>query len=122
MNELSIVNSILLQTHIISHKASRMEQKMGHLTQIGDVLKQRIIGVGEGPVLKLFDLVRQWPQVIGETFSEKAFPMHLRAGTLTLQATSPSWANELQLMSPSLLDKIRRACPSLKIQRLKFIV
>jgi len=59
--------------------------------------------------------------VAGPEIAAKTTPLRIHAGTLTLQAASATWANELQLMAPELLGKIRAQCPQLPVKRLRFI-
>jgi predicted nucleic acid-binding Zn ribbon protein len=83
-------------------------------------MKRCVIGRRQ-PVLNLLDLVRKWPDIVGDLIAEKAFPIRIQRMTLILQATSPVWANELQLMTPNLLKEINEHCPQLGIKRLRFV-
>ena len=95
------------------------------MDSVGDILKQCVIGEARGkkssPVLNLLDLVKRWPEIVGQKIADRAVPIGMRAGSLTVQAASPGWANELQLMSVELLEAVRTHCPQLKVKRLRFI-
>lgn len=98
-----------------------MEKKSAALTAIGDILGRRVIEAKPSPVLNLLDLVKRWDEIVGPEISRQAMPLRIHSGTLTLQATHPTWANELQFMAPDLLEKIRHHCPQLPVKRLRFI-
>ena len=98
-----------------------MDKKSSTLIPISEILEQRVMGESRMTVLNLLGLVRQWPEVVGGELAKRATPMRIHGGTLTLQAVSATWANELQFMALELLEKIRAHCPQLPVQRLRFI-
>lgn len=98
-----------------------MEKKSASLIAIGDILGRRVMEAAPSPVLNLLDLVKRWEEVVGPEIARQATPLRIHGGTLTLQASHPTWANELQLMALDLLEKIRDHCPQLPVKRLRFI-
>lgn len=98
-----------------------MEKKSTALTSVADILERRVIAARPSPVLNLLDLVKRWEEIVGPDIAGEAKPLRIHAGTLTLQAAHPTWANELQMMAPDLLAKIRHHCPQLPVKRLRFI-
>jgi predicted nucleic acid-binding Zn ribbon protein len=48
----------------------------------------------------------QWARLVGEEVAEHAQPVALKAGELTVQATSTAWATQLRLLQGQLLTKI----------------
>jgi hypothetical protein len=63
------------------------------------------------------ELVRIWPQVVGETIAANAWPARLnRKGVLQVNTSSATWAFELKHLAPQILAKLERElaseCPS----------
>ncbi len=63
------------------------------------------------------ELVRIWPQVVGETIAANAWPARLnRKGELQVNTSSATWAFELKHLAPQILAKLEQAlaeeCPS----------
>jgi hypothetical protein len=62
------------------------------------------------------ELVRVWPQVVGETIAENAWPARLNyKGVLQVNTSSATWAFELKHLAPQILSKLKQAlieeCP-----------
>ncbi len=97
-----------------------MEKKSEGLVGLGEILGQRVIAKRQ-PVLTLLDLVKKWPEIVGTYVAKQAFPNRLQQATLVVQAISPIWAQELQMMAPRLLEAIDEHCPHLNVKRLRFV-
>jgi predicted nucleic acid-binding Zn ribbon protein len=50
-----------------------------------------------------------WPDVVGKVIAVEAQPVSEREGTLTVACRSGTWANELELLAPDLLEKLNTA-------------
>jgi predicted nucleic acid-binding Zn ribbon protein len=50
-----------------------------------------------------------WPEVAGSLAAVQGDPVSERAGVVTVACRSATWAQELDLMSPILLEKVREA-------------
>ena len=62
------------------------------------------------------ELVRIWPQLVGETIAANAWPARLnRKGVLQVNTSSATWAFELKHLAPQILSKLEQAlggeCP-----------
>ncbi|HEY5160335.1 MAG TPA: DUF721 domain-containing protein [Gaiellaceae bacterium] len=62
------------------------------------------------------ELVRIWPEVVGETIAANAWPARMnRKGVLQVYTSSATWAFELKHLAPKILSKLERAlvedCP-----------
>ena len=62
------------------------------------------------------ELVRIWPQLVGETIAANAWPARLnRKGVLQVNTSSATWAFELKHLAPQILAKLEQAlaeeCP-----------
>jgi predicted nucleic acid-binding Zn ribbon protein len=62
-----------------------------------------------------------WPEVAGQALSAEAEPVSEHAGTLTFQCRSAVWAQELDLLSTDLLERLNEAVQGSSLTRLRFI-
>jgi hypothetical protein len=63
------------------------------------------------------ELVRVWPEVVGETIAANAWPARMnRKGVLQVYTSSATWAFELKHLAPKILSKLKQAlveeCPN----------
>lgn len=61
-----------------------------------------------------------WRRAVGHRVARRTAPGPLRDGVLTVYVASAVWAQELSLLSPAIVDKLRAA--SLDVARLRFRV
>jgi predicted nucleic acid-binding Zn ribbon protein len=63
-----------------------------------------------------------WPAAVGEQLAAVATPVSERAGTLTIECADAVWAQELDLMQETLLERLREQVGDRAPQRLRFRV
>jgi hypothetical protein len=51
--------------------------------------------------------VREWRVAVGPRIAERARPMSLERGVLVLRVATAAWANELQMLAPELVARLR---------------
>jgi predicted nucleic acid-binding Zn ribbon protein len=73
------------------------------------------------PETVLAEAQRAWPEAVGAGIAERAKPVAERAGVLTLSCESSVWAQELDLMSEAILERLNRALTSGQIARLRCV-
>jgi hypothetical protein len=67
------------------------------------------------------DLVAAWPAAVGETVAANAWPARLaRDGTLHVNASSSTWAFELQQLETEIAERLRSALGKAAPKRLRF--
>lgn len=59
-----------------------------------------------GPQTLLASVQEAWPEVAGSLAAKQGDPVAERAGVVTIACRSGTWAQELDLMSPVLAEKI----------------
>jgi len=105
-------------------KAKKIEERTqapGDPTLISNVLSDLIAqrdwnsGLAEGT------LFATWPQVVGPEIAEHTTPLSLLDGRLLVQCSSTAWATQLNLVGPSLLERIRSSAPGALVESLDFI-
>jgi predicted nucleic acid-binding Zn ribbon protein len=64
---------------------------------------------GLRPATTLARVQEVWPRAVGPAMSAEAQPVSERRGTVTVTCRSSVWAQELQLMSSDLVERLNRA-------------
>jgi len=73
-------------------------------------LRGALRGAGVPDAGALADVVRVWPEAVGDAIARAAWPQRIaRDGTLLVAATSSSWAFELGLLAEEILAKLAAA-------------
>ena len=66
----------------------------------------RSLADGLAPATTLAQAQRCWPSIAGETIAAVARPTAERGGVLTVACSSSTWANELTLLAPELVQRL----------------
>jgi predicted nucleic acid-binding Zn ribbon protein len=74
------------------------------------------------PKTPLAALQAAWSTAVGEQLAAVATPVSERAGTVTIECADAVWAQELNLMQESLLEKLRAEVGDQAPQALRFRV
>ncbi|MGA6992269.1 MAG: DUF721 domain-containing protein, partial [Candidatus Deferrimicrobiaceae bacterium] len=67
-------------------------------------------------------LLRSWEEIVGPLLSNMTAPGKVRNGVLTVFVRNHSWAQELQLSKPALLERIRSVAGEEKVREIRFTV
>ena len=73
------------------------------------------------PGTLLADVQRAWPGVVGPSIAAEAEPTAERGGVLTISCSASVWAQELDLMSVAILERLNAALASGAISRLRCV-
>jgi len=73
------------------------------------------------PRTLLSQVQRHWPEVAGEALAREAEPVSERDGVLTVACRSSVWAQELDLMSELLLERLNAGLAAGSIRRLRCV-
>jgi predicted nucleic acid-binding Zn ribbon protein len=73
------------------------------------------------PQTLLAEVQRAWPEVAGPSIAAEAQPASERGGVLTISCSASVWAQELDLMSVAILERLNQALPSGTISRLRCV-
>lgn len=73
------------------------------------------------PQTVLGDVQRAWPQVVGPAIAAQALPVSERGGVVTVTCSASVWAQELDLMSVQIIERLNSAVGSGAISRLRCI-
>jgi predicted nucleic acid-binding Zn ribbon protein len=73
------------------------------------------------PPTLLAEVQRVWGDAVGTVIAAEAAPTAERAGVLTVTCSAGVWAQELDLMAPSILERLNDALASGRIERLRCV-
>jgi predicted nucleic acid-binding Zn ribbon protein len=73
------------------------------------------------PQTLLAEIQRAWPEVVGSSIAEQAQPTAERGGVLTISCSASVWAQELDLMSVAILERLNGALASGTVSRLRCV-
>ena len=96
-------------------------QTPGDPTLVSNILEDLVkdrewdSGLAEG------NLFATWPKIVGADVAQHTEPISLIEGKLLVQCSSTAWATQLNLVGPSLLEKIRSSAPGALVESLDFI-
>ncbi len=87
------------------------------IQRLGDALERYLEKNGLSDRLAQASVVEEWPRLVGERIARVCWPESVtQDGTLFLRVASGAWMQELQLMTPEILERLR-ACGK-KINRI----
>lgn len=75
------------------------------------------------PATPLAAVQGAWPSVAGRAIAAQAEPVGERAGVVTVACRSATWAQELDLLAPTLLERLNEALAAVgspAVERLRF--
>jgi predicted nucleic acid-binding Zn ribbon protein len=76
---------------------------------------------GLAPPSTLARVQAVWAEVAGPPMRGEAEPVSERAGTVTFECRSAVWAQELDLLSADLLERLNEALGGSSLTRLRFV-
>jgi predicted nucleic acid-binding Zn ribbon protein len=62
-----------------------------------------------------------WPAAVGTAIAAEAAPTAERGGVLTVSCSAAVWAQELDLMAPTILERLNRELRSGRVERLRCV-
>jgi predicted nucleic acid-binding Zn ribbon protein len=89
--------------------------------RIGDALGS--VRADTAPATLLAAAQGAWPAVAGPAVAAEADPVSERGGVVTVACRSATWAQELDLLGPELLERLNEtlaAAGSARVERLRF--
>jgi predicted nucleic acid-binding Zn ribbon protein len=73
------------------------------------------------PRTLLADVQRLWSDAVGPMIAAEAAPVSARGGVLTVSCSGAVWAQELDLMAPSILERLNARLEGAKVTRLRCV-
>lgn len=73
------------------------------------------------PATLLAEIQRIWPEAVGPAIAAEAVPTRERGGVLTVSCSAAVWAHELDLMAPSILERLAALVGPGRVERLRCV-
>jgi len=73
------------------------------------------------PDTALAEIQRVWPEAVGATIAAEALPTAERGGILTVSCSAAVWAQELDLMSVEILERLNELVRAAPVHRLRCV-
>ena len=73
------------------------------------------------PATPLAEVQRVWAGAVGELIAREAAPVAERGGTVTVACSSATWAHELHLMAPTMIERLNEAIGRPAVRRLRCV-
>ena len=87
---------------------------------IQSVLEQTFKQLGFEKKMGQYSLWKHWPRLVGERVAQQAKPERMQGNILVVAVSSSAWLQELTLMKPLLLQKIKTEFSEIEIEGLRF--
>lgn len=76
------------------------------MKKVGDMLGSSISQVEVLRAARAQQMLRHWPEVVGEFLASKCVPDRYERGTLWIAASGSAWAQELRMQQVEILAKL----------------
>jgi predicted nucleic acid-binding Zn ribbon protein len=73
------------------------------------------------PDTVLAEVQRVWPRAVGPMIAREAQPTRERSGVVTVSCSASVWAQELDLMAPTILGRLNELLRSGQVSRLRCV-
>jgi predicted nucleic acid-binding Zn ribbon protein len=73
------------------------------------------------PATTLAEVQRAWPATVGPAIAAQAQPTAERGGVVTVSCAASVWAQELDLMSPQIIERLNEALSQRPVRRLRCV-
>lgn len=73
------------------------------------------------PDTLLAEVQRVWPAVVGTAIAAEATPSRERGGVVTVSCSAAVWAQELDLMAPTILERLNAGLERGSVDRLRCV-
>ncbi len=73
------------------------------------------------PATLLAEVQAAWPDAVGSVIATEATPVSERAGVVTVSCSASVWAQELDLMAPTILGRLNAKLRGAGVARLKCV-
>ncbi|MBV8054077.1 MAG: DUF721 domain-containing protein [Deltaproteobacteria bacterium] len=89
--------------------------------QIGGTIQDLLAHLDTGGHFDLVRLIRLWPEIVGETIARRTEVISLKFHTVVVKVSTAMWIQELNLMRPQILSRIKAAMRSDAVREIRFV-
>ena len=79
---------------------------MNEIKDLGSILRSLVSDLHIEDKLEQYKIFNHWEEIVGKEIAKNAKPERIKDNTLHILCRSPIWANELNLLSQSIIAKI----------------
>jgi|SRR3989338_3954038 len=87
-------------------------------TAIGDILSKFFQNSTWKKKTEQYSLWEHWETIVGKEAAKHARPERWQNDMLIVQTDHPVWIQELKMREPEILEKIRKYCPKLTLNKI----
>ena len=89
--------------------------------QIGGALQEILSRLDSEGHFEIVRLMRLWPEVVGEAIARRTEVTGLKFHTAVVKVSGAMWIQELNLMKPQILERLRSAMGNDAVRDLRFV-
>lgn len=90
--------------------------RMAGAQRVGGLLRDLFGQPGFGEQLKRHEAVLIWDQVVGHQIAARTKPLRLRKGVLEVEVDHPVWMQQLHMLKPQIIAKIKAKLPDSPVE------
>jgi len=90
--------------------------------QIGGTIQDLLANLDTGSHFEFVRLIRLWPEVVGETIARRTEVSSLKFHTAVVKVSTAMWIQELNLMRPQILSRVKAAMRNDAVRDLRFVL
>jgi len=90
--------------------------------QVGGALQEILARLDSGGRFELVRLIRIWPEVVGEAIARRTELASVKFHTAVVKVAGAMWIQELNLMKPQILGRLRDALGDNSVRDLRFVM
>jgi len=76
---------------------------------IGNAIQSALSDLGLGKKIRQYDVINQWPEIVGEQIARVATAERISDGKLFVSVSRSPWRNELVFLKKELIERINKA-------------
>lgn len=94
--------------------------KMKEIKDIGSIINDVVKDLNIESRLKTSKIFSHWKEIVGDEISKRTKPERISRNTLYVSVASSTWANELNMISARLIERINSFVGEDAVKRIKF--
>lgn len=100
----------------------RPKRPRSHPQPVGKLLDDLLRRRNLTEPLRIFEIQRRWPSLVGATTAARTWPTSLRQGVLVIHVADSTWVQELTYLKAELLAKVQSAVSPDAVTEVRFYV
>ncbi len=89
---------------------------------LGEILKQTLEKWDLATTFKRYEVMGEWETIVGVGTAKKSRPLKFQGENMWVEVDHPAWVQELTLLKPEIIKKIKAKFPKTGIKNIRFIL